>query len=189
MKKSNWMQNAWLIIGILWSVAFLSLNLAWIGVPLLILCAGLLIAKKIRAQKARKEEEARRQAAEAARIEKARQEAEQEAIRRAQWEAEWRQVEAQKVTYEQLVARQPPIHHYFRNGAKYQAWASHRRVGEEIIAIYDYDLGAYTFDDDLVATNSIDQVLSEYPHSQIFVCNVQDAPSGTYVDLILNPIK
>ena len=166
---------------------------AAVGVVLLVLFAGagclIYFLRWKKRQKARREEEARRLAAEAARKEKERLEAEQEAARRAQWEIEYQQIQAQKLTYEQLVSRRPPIHHYFRNGVKYQAWASHRRVGEELFYTDDFELGAYVFDDDLVVSNSIGQILSEYPHSQIFVCNIQEAPSGTYVDLIVNPIK
>lgn len=189
MKNRNWKQIVWPIIGILWAVVFLAIGLPWLGIPLFALIVAYWIIKKSKAKKAQKEEEARRLAAEAARKEKERLEAEQEAARRAQREIEYQQIQAQKLTYEQLVSRRPPIHHYFRNGVKYQAWASHRRVGEELFYTDDFELGAYVFDDDLVVSNSIGQILSEYPHSQIFVCNVQDAPSGTYVDLIVNPIK
>ena len=136
----------------------------------------------------RKEQKARREAgdAQARLIETKRQ---QEAKRKAEAEARYAAIEAQKKTYEQLVATRPPIHHFYKKGTKFEAWVSHRRVGEELICINDPDLFAYTFDDDLVVPNSVGQVLDQYPHSQVFVCNINEAPSGTSVDLIINPIR
>ena len=136
----------------------------------------------------RKIQKARREAGEAQErlIETKKQ---QEAKRKAEADARYAAIQAQKKTYEQLVSTRPPIHHYYKNSAKFDAWVSHLHIGEELFYINDPDLFAYTFDDDLVVPNSVGQVLDQYPHSQVFVCNINEAPSGTSVDLIINPIR
>lgn len=146
------------------------LGALFVGIPLLIIW----LKKRKEKKAARKRQEEREK---------------QEAVRRAEANARYEAVKAQKLSYEQLCSKMPPVHHFFLSGPRFAAWVSHRRIGEELVPIMDYDLGAYTLDDGIIVPNSVGQVLDQYPNSQIYVCNILPAPSGTSVDLIINPIK
>lgn len=98
-------------------------------------------------------------------------------------------IKAQEITFDQLIAQRPPLYHYYQRGNRFAAWVSNRRPGERLYPLYDDDLGGYTFDEGIIVNNAIGQVLRDYPHSQVFVYRVDDAPSGTSAELVIHPIR
>lgn len=99
------------------------------------------------------------------------------------------EIMAQEITFDQLIAQRPPLYHYYQRGNRFAAWVSNLRPGERLYPSFDYDLGGYTFDEGIIVNNAIGQVLRDYPHSQVFVYRVDDAPSGTSAELVIHPIR
>lgn len=99
------------------------------------------------------------------------------------------EITAQEITFDQLIAQRPPFYHYYQRGDRFAAWVSNLRPGERLYPSFDYDLGGYTFDDGIIVNNAIGRVLNDYPHSQVFVYRVDDAPSGTSAELVIHPIR